>query len=368
VRVLISGGGTGGHIYPGVAIAKKILQKYPDAKILFVGTENGLEKKLIPHEGFEIQFITVEGLNKRLSKKTLSSIKKVFKGFFDANKIINTFRPDIVIGTGGYVCGPVVLAASLKGIPTIIHEQNAIPGLTNKILSYFVSKIAITFSESEKFFPKSKVVLTGNPIRENILRKIGESNKEKWGINKDRPTVLAVGGSRGATRLNDFVINLIPKLIEEKIQLIFITGEREYERVIRTLKENGINNLEGIIIIPYAYNMDDALTACDLIISRAGATIISEITALGIPSILIPSPNVANNHQEYNALSLEQNGAAIVIKESQISDDVFSQQVINLAKNKDLLTKMSSNAKKIAKIDAADKICEIILELVKKDD
>ncbi|WDU84481.1 UDP-N-acetylglucosamine--N-acetylmuramyl-(pentapeptide) pyrophosphoryl-undecaprenol N-acetylglucosamine transferase [Caloramator sp. Dgby_cultured_2] len=272
------------------------------------------------------------------------------------------------MGTGGYVCGPVVLAASLKGIPTIIHEQNAIPGLTNKILSYFVSKIAITFSESERFFPKSKVVLTGNPIRENILRKIGESNKEKWGINKDKPTVLAVGGSRGASRLNDFVINIIPKLIEEKIQLIFITGEREYERVIRTLKEKGINNLEGIIIIPYAYNMDDALTACDLIISRAGATIISEITALGIPSILIPSPNVANNHQEYNALSLEQNGAAIVIKESQISDDVFSQQVISLAKNKDLLTKMSSNAKKFAKIDAADKICEIISELVKKDD
>lgn len=368
MRFLISGGGTGGHIYPGVAIAKKILQKHPHSKILFVGTENGLEKKLIPHEGFDIQFITVEGLNKRLSKETLSSIKKVFKGFFEANKIINKFKPDVVIGTGGYVCGPVVLSASLKGIPTIIHEQNAIPGLTNKILSYFVSKIAVTFSESEKFFPKGKVVLTGNPIRENILRKIGESNKEKWGINKDKPTILAVGGSRGASRLNDFVINLIPKLIEEKIQLIFITGEREYERVLRALKEKGIYDLKGIIIIPYAYNMDDALTACDLIISRAGATILSEITALGIPSILIPSPNVANNHQEYNALSLEQNGAAIVIKESQISDDVFSQQVINIAKNKDLLNKMSANAKRIAKIDAADKIYEIISELVKKDE
>jgi len=368
VKVLISGGGTGGHIYPGIAIAKKILEKNPNAKILFVGTQNGLEKKLVPNEGFDIKFITVEGLNKKISLKTFSAIKKVFKGFFEASKIIEQFKPDIVIGTGGYVCGPVVLAASLKGIPTVIHEQNAIPGLTNKVLSHFVNKVAITFKDSEKYFPKNKVVLTGNPVRENILNKIGENNKSKWGLDPSKPTILAVGGSRGATRLNDFVISLIPKLIEKDIQLIFITGEREYDRVLKTLKQKNIKDYKGIVIVSYVYNMDDALTSCDLIISRAGATIISEITSLGIPAILIPSPNVANNHQEYNALNLEQNGAAIVIKEAQINDEVFSEQVINLITNKELLEKMSFNSRKMAMVDASEKIYEIIVNYLKKDD
>jgi UDP-N-acetylglucosamine--N-acetylmuramyl-(pentapeptide) pyrophosphoryl-undecaprenol N-acetylglucosamine transferase len=368
MKVIISGGGTGGHIYPGVAIAKKIIEKHPDSSILFIGSENGLEKKIVPKEGFNIKYITVEGLNKKISLKTISSIKKAFKGYFQATKIIKDFKPDIVIGTGGYVCGPVVLSAALKGIPTLIHEQNAFPGVTNKLLSRFVSKIAITFKEAEKYFPKNKVIYTGNPIRSQILKIDRSKSREVWGLEKDKPVVLVVGGSRGAKNINNAVANIIPDIHREGIQLIFVTGENQYQEIIKNFSENGIDykNLKGIKILPYIYNMQDALGACDLIVTRAGATIISEITALGIPAILIPSPYVANNHQEYNAIALEENGAGIIIKESQLKDDIFKEQIINIVKNKDMLSRMSINSKKLAVPNAADNIYEIIIELIEQ--
>ncbi|KRQ86585.1 UDP-N-acetylglucosamine--N-acetylmuramyl-(pentapeptide) pyrophosphoryl-undecaprenol N-acetylglucosamine transferase [Caloramator mitchellensis] len=366
MRIIISGGGTGGHIYPGIAIAKKIQEYNPEAKIIFVGSENGLEKKLVPHEGFEIRFISVEGLNKKISLKTFSALKNVFKGFVQSIDIVKDFKPDIVIGTGGYVCGPIVLAASLRGIPTIIHEQNAFPGMTNKLLAHFVNKIAITFKETEKYFPKNKVVFTGNPIRESIIIKKEKADKSYWGLSVDKPMLLVVGGSRGATRINDTIVEIIPKLIQNDIQLLFVTGEKEYDKIIKRIEKMDIQSDRRIVIKPYLFNIDMALNSADLIISRAGATIISEITALGIPSILIPSPNVANNHQEYNALALEQNGAAIVIKESQLETNVFADQVINLILNKEKLSKMSSNAKKLAVLDATDKIYDIITELTNK--
>lgn len=368
MKAIISGGGTGGHIYPGVAIAKKIKEKLPNAEILFVGSENGLEKKLVPKEGFKIKLITVEGLNKKISMRTFAAIGKVFKGYFQANSIIREFKPDIIIGTGGYVCGPVVLAAAVRGIPTVIHEQNAFPGMTNKLLSHFASKIAITFKESEKYFPKNKVVYTGNPIRSQILNINRTKAREIWGFDKDKPLILVVGGSRGAKNINMAVVDLIPVLYKEHLQLLFATGENQYEEVIKSLEEKKIDyrNYKGIKIQPYIFNMQDALGACDIIVSRAGATILSEITALGIPSILIPSPYVANNHQEFNAMSLEQNGAAVVIKENQLKADIFKEQVLNLAKNKEMLAKMSANASRIAILDAADKIYEIVESLVKQ--
>lgn len=366
VKVIISGGGTGGHIYPGVAIAKKLKERHSDCEILFIGSENGLEKKLVPKEGFKIDFITVEGLNKKLSLRTPVSFLKVFKGYFQASSIIKNFKPDIVVGTGGYVCGPVVLAASLKGIPTVIHEQNAYPGLTNKILSHIVSKIAITYKESEKYFPKNKVVFTGNPIRSQILNTDKVKCKRIWNFDINKPLILVVGGSRGAKNINNAVCDIIPYLVKENIQLLFITGENQYDEVTKRLNYNKKDSkFKGIVIEPYIYNMQDALGACDIIVSRAGATILSEITALGIPAILIPSPYVANNHQEYNAISLEQNGAAVVIKESQLKSDIFKEQVISLVNNKDMLSKMSLNSSKLAVIDASEKICKIIEGLIK---
>jgi UDP-N-acetylglucosamine--N-acetylmuramyl-(pentapeptide) pyrophosphoryl-undecaprenol N-acetylglucosamine transferase len=368
VRIIISGGGTGGHIYPGVAIGKKILEKMPDAKILFVGSKNGLEKKLVPREGFDIKYITVEGLNKKFTIKKIGSFFKVFKGYFQSLNIIKEFKPDIVVGTGGYVCGPVVLAASMKNIPTLIHEQNAFPGMTNKMLSRFVSKIAINFKESEEYFPKNKVVYTGNPIRSQFTKTDKAKSRIDMKFDINKPLLLVVGGSRGARNINNAVVNIIPQLMQSGIQLLFITGENEYENVKTKLKSINmdINSLKGIKIIPYCFNMDEAMAACDLIISRAGATVLSEITALGIPSILIPSPFVANNHQEYNARAIERNGAAIVITESQLESDILREQVINIINNKQVLKEMSANAKKLSNIDAADKIYEIIINLVSK--
>ncbi|TDT61858.1 undecaprenyldiphospho-muramoylpentapeptide beta-N-acetylglucosaminyltransferase [Fonticella tunisiensis] len=366
MKVIISGGGTGGHIYPGIAIARKIKEKEQDSRIYFIGSHNGLEKKLVPKEGFNIDLIEVEGLNKKFSLKTFSSIVKVFKGYAEARRLIKKYNPDVVIGTGGYVCGPVVLAAALKGIPTLIHEQNAFPGITNKILARFVNKIAITFKEAEQYFPKGKVVYTGNPIRSQLLKANKQKARENWGFDMNRPLILVVGGSRGARNINNAVVDALEDINREGIQLLFITGENQYDDVIMQIEKKGINlkKFDGIKVVPYVYNMQDALGACDLIVSRAGATIISEITAMGIPAIIIPSPYVANNHQEYNAMALEENGAAIVIKESQLKDDIFKDQVLSIIKNKEMLHKMSENSKKISKIDAADNIYQIIKSML----
>ncbi|CDF57830.1 undecaprenyldiphospho-muramoylpentapeptide beta-N-acetylglucosaminyltransferase [Thermobrachium celere] len=366
MKVIITGGGTGGHIYPGVAIAKKLQEKYKKVEILFVGSENGLEGKLVPKEGYKIKLIPVEGLNKKFSFRTIKSVIKVIKGFGKAGKIINEFKPDIVIGTGGYVCGPVVMQAALKGIPTIIHEQNAFPGVTNKLLSHFVDRIAISFVESEKYFPKNKVVYTGNPVRSQILNSNKEKAIQSLGLEKNKPILLVVGGSRGAKNINNAVVDILGDLNNNNIQLIFITGENNYKEVMDKVNSKyNLSVMKGIKILPYAFNMHDVLAASDLIISRAGATIISEITALGKPSILIPSPYVANNHQEYNARALEEKGACIVIKESQLNGDILKDQIINIINNKEILKNMSIASKRLSKIDAADKIVNIIEEYVK---
>lgn len=366
MKVIIAGGGTGGHINPGVAIAKKIKEKNSDANILFIGTEKGLEKKMVPKEGFKIKFITVEGLNKKVSVNTLKSALVGFKGYLQANKIIKEFKPDIVIGTGGYVCGPVVLSAYLKGIPTVIHEQNAFPGVTNKILSKFATKIAISFKESEKYFPKNKVFFTGNPVKDQIINLNREKSREVWGVDRDKPIVFVVGGSRGAKNINNAIADMIPRFNEENVQLIFVTGENQYEETMKKLEKNKVNikNMKGIKILPFIFNMHDALGACDLIVSRAGATTLSEITAVGIPSILIPSPFVANNHQEYNAIALEENGAAILIKENQLKDNVLSEQIFNIIKNKEALQSMALNSKRMAVIDASDNIYALIKDIL----
>lgn len=370
MKVIISGGGTGGHINPGIAVARKIMEKHPNAEILFIGTENGLEKKMVPNEGFPIQFITVEGLNKKLSVKTIKSAVKGLKGYGMARRILRDFKPDVVVGTGGYVCGPVVLSAAMKGIPTIIHEQNAIPGVTNKILSRFVSRIAISFHESEKYFPKAKVCYTGNPVKEQILSINRQKARKSWDLDASKPILFAVGGSRGAKNLNMAVAELIPDLVKENIQMIFVTGEVGYDDVIQKLKERGMNQEElkrrGICIMPFLYQMENALGACDLIISRAGATTLSEITAAGIPALLIPSPFVANNHQEYNALVLEENGAAILIKESQLKEGILKEQVSIILKNEETRQRMSTAAKKLATVDAADQIYALMMECLKK--
>ena len=359
MRYIISGGGTGGHINPGLAIAKEILKNEPDSQILFVGTKNGLEGKLVPREGFEIQFIDVKGFKRKLSLDTLKTITKLFKSFGSTNKIFKEFKPDAVIGTGGYVCGPVVFTAAMKNIPTVIHEQNAFPGITNKILSKYVDQVAISFEEARsRFKGKATITLTGNPIREELFSINRETAREKLGLSKETPLVVIFGGSLGADHINECVKGMINNHGKDiSYHLILATGMKHYEKFMQEI--NGIVP-ENIEVVPYIYNMGEVLAASDLAVTRGGAITISELSALGIPSILVPSPYVAENHQEYNARALEYRGAAVVILQDQLNSDILYGQVQKLINDKELRIKMSSAAKKNGKSNAASSIYSLL--------
>lgn len=365
MKVLISGGGTAGHINPGIAIAKYIKSKNPGCEILFIGTQKGLETKLVPRENFELKLIKVKGFKRKLSKDTLLSVKELFQGLHEARVIIREFKPDIVIGTGGYVCGPVVFNAARMRIPTLIHEQNAFPGVTNKLLSRFVDKVAISFKESEKFFKsEKKVVFTGNPIRSEMLNTDRKLAREKFGIERDKSLVVIFGGSRGAETINNTVSELISlHKKEDNFHILFATGEAQYDKIISKL---GDIESKYIKVVPYIYDMADVMAASDLVVGRAGAITLSELTALGIPSILIPSPYVTANHQEYNARALEKQGAGIVILEKNLNHNILYQQIIDLLEDRDKLENMKNSAKKMGIINASEKIYDIIDKLLKK--
>ena len=362
LRVMIAGGGTAGHINPGLAIAKEILKRRK-ATIVFVGTEKGLEKELIPKEGFELKLINVRGLKRKFSLDTFLFVKDLAFGHMQARNLIKEFKPDIVIGTGGYVCGPVLLNASIMGIPTAIHEQNAYPGMTNKILSRFVNAIMISFEESKEYFGTKKTYFTGNPLRPEIINANREDARKiiKCGRNK---LIVAVGGSRGAEKINKTITNFIRDGVPEGVKLLFATGEKNFDKVKELLKDIKIDK-NRVEIVSYIHNMHEVLAAADLLISRAGATTLSEITALGIPSVLIPSPNVTNNHQEYNARALEKEGAAAVILEKELDETYFKGYILNLIKDNKKLKEMSRKSKKLAKRDSVEKIYEVIENLLK---
>lgn len=266
MKYLFAGGGTGGHIYPAIAIAKEILKNEKNAQILFVGTKKGLENELVPREGFELKTITVQGFKRKLSLDTLKTIYKAMVGLKEANNILNEFKPDVVIGTGGYVCGPVLMMAALKGIPTLIHEQNAFPGLTNKVLSRFVKVVAVSFEESVKYFKnKEKVVVTGNPIRRELLKVTKEEGLKNLGFYSDKPLIVSVGGSRGAEKINFTMVEFL-KQKDKNLQVLIITGANQYEKVLEKVKTETIDIDETVKIIPYCHNMQDVYAAADIII------------------------------------------------------------------------------------------------------
>lgn len=345
MKYIISGGGTGGHINPGIAIAKEIKKNEPDAQILFIGTENGLEGKLVPREAFEIKFIDVKGFRRKLSLDTFKTVGKLLKSFGSINKIMKEYKPDAVIGTGGYVCGPVVFSAALKNIPTLIHEQNAFPGVTNKILSRYVDQVAISFEEARsRFKGKAAVALTGNPIREELFLLNHDSARERLGLSKNIPLVVIFGGSLGAEHINECVQSMINNHRDQiDYHLILATGMKHFEKFMEGIKAPLPENIQ---IEPYIYNMGEVLAASDLAVTRGGAITVSELSALGVPSILIPSPFVAENHQEYNARALENRGAAVVILQSQLNEEILYGQIHKLIGNKEYRVKMSSAAKK----------------------
>lgn len=365
MKILVSGGGTAGHINPAIAIAKRMKREH-NAEILFIGRECGMEKTLVTKEGFDIRFIEVEGLIRKLTLKNIKVLFKYVSAIKKAKKIIKEFSPDVVVGTGGYVCAPVMSAANSLKIPTLIHEQNVFPGMTVKMAASFVDCVAISFEDMKKYVSDKvlkKCVLTGNPLRENLFDLSYEEAREKLNIG-DKTFIVTVGGSLGARTINDALLDIVNNCENEDVKILGGTGERFYDEVMQKVNKDKLG--ENIEIVPYIYNMNEVLPAADLIVARSGAVTISELCALGRPAVLIPSPNVTHNHQEYNAKSIEDNGAAVMIPERDIKGNIVSDTVNNLITNREKLKEMSRNALRLAIADGTKRICDIVAELSKK--
>ena len=366
MKVLITGGGTGGHIYPAIAIANKMKNEIKNIDILYVGTKKGMESLIVPNTGYKFEAIRVRGFKRSLSMDTFRSFKDLTLGLTDAIRIIKSFKPDLIIGTGGFVCGPLVFIGSLFRIKTVIHEQNVIPGVTNKILSKFVDRILISFEESKGYFKKSdKIIISGNPVREDFKHLNKKKYREDLGIDGEKLVVLAFGGSRGAEKINEAMIDVMTYYNgNSDIQIIHVTGESHYNNIMWRLKNSITHLFSNIVVKPYIHDMAKYMGACDLVICRSGAITLAEITTIGLPSILIPSPHVTNNHQEYNARVLEKNGAAILLTETNLSGKNIVNLLNKIMKNKEELRSMGEKSKEIAKPNATECIYNSIMELM----
>lgn len=364
MKVIVSGGGTAGHINPAVAIAKYIQSKNEDAEILYIGTEYGMEKRLVPKEGFNIKYIDVRGFQRKLSLKNIGVALKAYRAIGASKAIIKEFGPDIVIGTGGYVCGPVLKAASQMGIPTIVHEQNVFPGMTVKMLAQKVDTIVTSFDTTQNYLKtKKKIVLTGNPVRPDLLDTPHFVARLKLQVD-DRPLILMMGGSLGSKTMNDAVVEIVKKFDTSGYNLLVSTGERNYQTVKDQLK--GVVVPKNIKIEPYIYNTNIAFSAADLIVCRTGAITISELGAAGKAAILVPSPNVAHNHQEYNARYLAEKGAAVMIKDDELTGEALHNTIMELIGNRERIREMEKNAKLTGITNASEKIYGCVLELLGK--
>lgn len=363
MKVLLAGGGTAGHINPAVAIAKMIQKQEPDSKILFVGKKNSMEETLVQKEGFSIAFIEIAGLKHRLSLENIKIAAQAVKGVSQAKKIVRDFGPDVVIGTGGYVSGPVVFAAQQMGIRTVIHEQNVIPGLTTKLVSKAADKICISFEPSRAYFKqKDKLVLTGNPVRGEFFALNRSEARTKLGLDS-RPFVFATGGSLGAETINQCMVELIKKQAAEKqMQIVLAAGKTGYPQVMKQLA--GIELGKHIKIFEYIYNMHDYIIASDIVVSRSGAITCAELTAVGRPAVLIPSPNVANNHQEFNAKAIADGGGAVMVKEDENTIINVLYEVKKLVKDEKRRSIMQDKSYQMGIRNSANIIYQTIRELL----
>jgi len=367
MRVVLTGGGTGGHIYPAVAVGRDLLQKVPGVEIMYIGTEKGLESDIVPKEGFEFRTVEVESLPRAFSLKILRTGFKLVQGVWGARGLLKDFRPDVVVGTGGYVCGPVVLSAALLGIPTVIHEQNALPGITNKLLARFAKAVLLTFAESEKYFPaKSKLEVTGLPIRPGIMSVSREQGARAFGFAPDKFTLLVTGGSRGARTINLAMAEVLAKLAKRSdIQVVMATGTATYEEFRAKVSGLGLDldGMKNVVVKPYIYNMEEALAVSDLCICRAGAAFLSELLALGKPSVLIPYPYAAENHQEYNARAVAEKGGALMILDRDLSGQKLGTELERLISDPQVLAGMARAAREMGRPEALDNITTRILNL-----
>lgn len=357
MRIMFAGGGTGGHVYPALAAARYIREAEPESEILFVGTERGMESRLVPAAGFALRTITVRGLARRFSTELVRTAWDFSRGSLQAYRILNDYDPHVVIGTGGYVSGPVLMVARFQGRRTLIHEQNILPGVTNRLLSYFAHRVCISFRASRNYFSRRvKVTFTGNPRASEVFIYDKEKAFALLGLDPDKKTIVVVGGSRGARRINEVVNEYLEQTnLPEKVQLLYLTGERFYEDVCQRLfGENSINR-DNLKVLPYLKDMPAALAVADLIVSRSGATVLAEITAKGIPAILIPSPNVTGDHQTFNAKLLVNRNAAILLPEEGLSGHLLSETIERVFRNPQLLGQMAECARELGTPNAGQR-------------
>jgi len=363
IRIIISGGGTGGHVYPAIAIANAIKRLAPDVEILFVGAQGKLEMEKVPQAGYRIEGLWISGFQRKLTLRNLMFPIKLLNSLWKARRIVRHFDPNAVVGVGGYASGPVLEMATRMKIPSLIQEQNSYAGVTNKLLSKKASKICVAYSDMERFFPKEKITLTGNPVRKDILD-ISDKREEglaHFGLEKNKKTIVVVGGSLGARTLNDSMAVALSKLQNADIQVFWQAGKLYIEEF-----EPQVERIDNVKITAFIDRMDLAYAMADVVISRAGALTISELCLVGKPAILVPSPNVSEDHQTANANALVEKNAAILVKDVDAKETMI-EIALELLNDRNKMEELSENIKALGKPDAADTIAKEVLKLAKKE-
>ena len=372
MKVVIAAAGTAGHINPGLAIAKKIQEEEKDSKIIFIGTTRGLENDLVPRAGYELKTIDAYGLSKKISIENIKKMIKTLKGFGEAKKILKEINPDIVIGTGGYICGATILAAHRLKIPTVLHESNAFPGKAVKMLAKKTDKILVSFEDAiERIKHAKKIVYTGTPVKikkQNYTEEQKEEMIKKVGLNNQMPIALVFGGSQGARRINQAIMEIIKSGLNEKYQMIWATGPKQYDIVKEELENHhkNINHIKNMKILPYIYNMEEIMNIVDVIVARSGAMTITEIANLGKPSILVPLPNVSHDHQLYNAKVLQNIGAADIILDNELTGEKLNTNIEKIVLDGQKCKDMGEKALTVATDDVENKIYAQIIETIKE--
>lgn len=360
-RIILSGGGTGGHIYPAIAIANELKLRFPEAKFLFVGAKDRMEMEKVPQAGYDIKGLWITGIERKLSLKNLMFPFKLLSSLYNAYKIILRFKPDVAIGTGGFASGPLLQIANLKNVPTLVQEQNSYPGITNKLLGKRAQKICVAYDGLERFFPKDKIIKTGNPVRQDLLNVHARAEEAQayFNLKKDKKTLLVLGGSLGAKAINELVESHLEYFKDNNIQIIWQCGKLYQERF------EIYNSNEDVQVHTFLNRMDLAYAAADFIISRAGASSVSELCIVGKPVVFIPSPYVAEDHQTKNAQAIVNENAAVLVTQNYVTSQ-FKTQFSSLLNSEELQQKLSENIKKLALVNATKDIVDEIEKLLKK--
>lgn len=359
-KFILSGGGTGGHIYPAVAIANELKSRFPDCEILFVGAQDKMEMQKVPQAGYAIEGLWIAGIQRKLTLQNMMFPLKLASSLWKSRTIIKKFRPDAVIGTGGFASGPLLQVANSNNIPTVIQEQNSYPGITNKILSKKANAICVAYENLERFFPKDKMVFTGNPVRQDLLDSDSKTQEgiTHFKLDANKKTLLILGGSLGARRVNQLIEKELDFLLASSVQVFWQCGKLYFDEYKK------YNDKENIQVVSFIDRMDLIYAAADLVISRAGASSVSELCLVGKPTIFIPSPNVAEDHQTKNAKAIVDKKGAILLKENEL-DDKFETTFSDLISNENLQKELSQNIKSLAKPNATKDIVEEIIKLIK---